>query len=76
MTKRHGLTRRQYQVAECIALAMLDKQTSAVLGIQVKTIKVNVGLIAAAWQLDRTRNLRVQIARRIWEIEELPGDEI
>lgn len=67
--KKHGLTPRQYAVAQCISRAYLDKQTAQLLGIRYKTVKVFVGEICDVWQIDRTMNLRVQIARRMWELE-------
>jgi DNA-binding NarL/FixJ family response regulator len=59
-----GLTAQQNRVAELVALGESDKQIAVHLGIAKRTANAHVLRIAATWQLDPAKNLRVQIARR------------
>lgn len=52
-------------VAALIAKGYTDKQIAAELSISSKTVGYHVGLLVLNWQLDRTRNIRVQIARYV-----------
>ena len=65
MTGVMGLTRRQERVALLIAEGWQDKQIAALLGVRPQTIRQVVMRIAIVWRLDRARNIRVQIARRV-----------
>ncbi len=58
------LTPRQQEVAELIATGRTDKQIAAALGISTRRVRQIVRAIAAAWKLERSGNVRVQIARR------------
>lgn len=62
-----ALSRRERQVAELVADGLLNKHIAAEIGISEKTVKEHVTSIAKRWQLDGGRNLRVQIAWRIFE---------
>lgn len=48
-----------------IAEGMTDKQISAALSISDKTVEYHVAQLCENWQLDRTRNIRVQITRHV-----------
>lgn len=52
-------------VAELVAEGLTDKQISGQLGIAVKTVGYHIDRICTDWDIDRSRNIRVQITRRI-----------
>lgn len=56
------LTDRQKEVAGMIADGYTDKQIQAHLGVSASTLRCHIELIVARWDLDRSRNIRVQIA--------------
>lgn len=56
------LTPRQQAIASLIADGYTDKQIAAALHIAPNTVGNNITAIAAALELDRQRNTRVQIA--------------
>jgi DNA-binding NarL/FixJ family response regulator len=57
-----SLTRHQFRVAQLIAQAATSKQIAATLGMTDGNVERHVCQIAKAWNLDRCRNIRVQIA--------------
>lgn len=59
------LTPTQARVAALVAEGCSNKAIAATLVIAETTVKVHVRRIAKRWQLDQTRNIRVQIARRV-----------
>lgn len=64
---RHdGLTERQMQVAQLVAIGFLDKQIAQQLGVEEQTVRFHVSRIAEEWGIDgEQRNIRVQITRRV-----------
>jgi DNA-binding NarL/FixJ family response regulator len=58
------MTKRD-EVAALIAEGMSDKEIAGRLGISHKTVEYHVGLLIDNWQLDRKRNVRVQITRHV-----------
>lgn len=62
------LTDRQQQVAELVADGLPDKQIARALGIDEETVGYHIGRIVKVWNLDRSRNVRVQIAHRILRV--------
>lgn len=58
---------RREQVARLIAGALLNKQIAAELRISQGQVKRIVADIVQAWQLDRDKSIRVQIANRYRE---------
>ena len=62
------LTMRQMSVAVLVSQGYTDKQIAAELEIAENTVGNHVTAIADAMQLDRQRNIRVQITRRLYQI--------
>lgn len=62
------LTKRQQEVARLVADGWADKQIATELGINEETVGYHVGRIVMAWNLDRSRNVRVQIAQRVLRV--------
>jgi len=56
------LSPRETEVARLIAAGVTDKQICARLGISHQRVSQVVSRLALLWGLDRSRNLRVQIA--------------
>lgn len=52
-------------VAELIAEGYTDKQIAGLLQLSVKTVEYHIARICLDWEIDRSRNIRVQITRRI-----------
>ena len=50
-------------VAGLVAEGLTDKQIAVRLTLSVATVRYHVGQLCEAWNLDRGRNIRVQIAR-------------
>lgn len=59
-----SLTSRQEQVARYVAIGFSDARIAAALEISEGTVSYHIGQIKAAWHLDPTRNIRVQITQR------------
>lgn len=59
------LTPRQHRVACMIAEGLTDRQMAAQLGISEDGVADFVRKIATTWNIDRSRNIRVQIAVRV-----------
>lgn len=59
-----ALSIRRRQVARLVARALLDKQIAAELRISEGQVGRIVGEIADAWNLERDKSIRVQIANR------------
>lgn len=59
---------RQMSVAVLVSQGYTDKQIAAELEIAENTVGNHVTAIAAALKLDRSRNVRVQIATRLLQI--------
>lgn len=62
-----GLTPQQLRVAQMVADGDSDKSIAETLHISERGVQYLVGRIADTWALDRTRNIRVQIANRVRE---------
>ena len=62
-----NLTTRQREVAELIADGYTDKQIMALLELSAAAVRCHVDALVAKMRLNRTRNLRVQIAGFIHE---------
>jgi DNA-binding NarL/FixJ family response regulator len=60
-----ALTPQQSRVARYVALGWTDKQISAEIGKSRARVRQLIGQIAAKLNLDRSRNLRTQIAQRL-----------
>jgi DNA-binding NarL/FixJ family response regulator len=60
-----SLTDRQREVAQLVAEGYTDKVIAAKLGTTNKTVRYHVGRIVDALQLDRSRDVRILIARRV-----------
>jgi DNA-binding NarL/FixJ family response regulator len=60
-----GLTDRQREIAELIAVGYPDKAIAAKLGISAHTVKNHVSSIVRAWKLDADMNIRTLVTRRI-----------
>lgn len=67
MTRLDKLTPRRFRVAELVALGWTDKQIAADMRISVGAVEAHVGRICKAWELDPSKNRRVQITRRFLE---------
>lgn len=65
--RRAPMSQRRQQVARLVAGALLNKQIAAELGISVGQVKRLIGEIAEAWNLERDKSVRVQIANRYKE---------
>lgn len=52
-------------VAALVAEGLTDKDIAAKLHISQKTVEYHIGRIVKDWEIDKTRNIRVQITRRI-----------
>lgn len=63
--KIDGLTARSYRVAELVAAGHTDKAIAAELQISEDGVEYHVRQIVVAWALDKNRNIRVQITRRV-----------
>lgn len=59
------LSPRETEIARLIADGFTDKQICAQLHISHQRVSHVVNKLATKWDLDRSRNLRVQIARRL-----------
>lgn len=59
------MTDQQRRVADLVADGWQDKQIAAQLGVSTQRVRQIITEIANAWQLNRARNVRVQIARRV-----------
>jgi DNA-binding NarL/FixJ family response regulator len=53
------------QVAARVADGDTDKQIATALRIEVETVRYHIRRLCAEWAIDRTRNIRVQITRRL-----------
>lgn len=60
-----SVTDRQLEVALLIAEGLTDKEIAMILVISEETVAKHVQNIMHRWNLSRTRNVRVQITRRI-----------
>ena len=60
-----GLTNRQLEVAILVAEGLTDKEIAMILMISEDTVAYHVQRIQQRWALDKTKNTRVQITRRI-----------
>lgn len=60
-----ALTFRQRQVARYVADCYTNKQIASELGISIRQVETYIAGIAARWRLDRSRNIRSQITRRV-----------
>lgn len=60
-----GLTPQQARVAMMVAAHRTDKQIAAALGIGVRTVRLHIQHIVAAWSLDPELVTRTQIAERV-----------
>lgn len=65
MTDSPALTPRQGEVAALIGSSFTNKQIAARLSISLRQVEEHVSAIAITWDLDRSKNLRVQIALRV-----------
>lgn len=63
--KTHGLTPQQFRVAELVANGLTDKEIAGRLTVSRSCIAFHVRRIALRWNLDKQRDARVQITRRI-----------
>ena len=52
-------------VAALVAEGLTDKDIAAQLHISQKTVEYHIGRIAKDWDIDKSRNIRVQITRRV-----------
>lgn len=59
------LSPRETEIAHLIASGYTDKQICAQLRISHQRVSQVVTKLASLWDLDRSRNLRVQIAMRM-----------
>lgn len=59
------LTNRQLEVAILVAEGLSDKEIAMILQITEDTVAYHVSRIQKRWQLDKGKNTRVQITRRI-----------
>ena len=57
------LSPTQRRVARMVAECATNKQIAATLGTSETAIAQHVGRIASRWKLDRSKNIRVQVAR-------------
>lgn len=62
------LTARQQQVAELVAHSCTNTQIATALRLSERQVERHVTDIATAWNLDRTKNLRVQITLCVWKV--------
>jgi len=62
------LSARERDVAQLVAAGLTNKRLAARLGLSVSRVEGIVNAIAAKWRLDRSMNLRVQIANRMREV--------
>lgn len=62
------LTMRQMSVAVLVSQGYTDKQIAAELEIAENTVGNHISAIAEVLQLNRQRNIRVQITRRLYNI--------
>lgn len=56
---------RQQLVAELIADGLADRQIAAVMGVSWQCVRRHMERIGITWELDKSRNLRTQIARHV-----------
>lgn len=61
----HGLTDRRWEVAALVTEGLTDKQIAEALGIKKRTVNTHVHAIALAWNLDASKDLRVEIVKRV-----------
>lgn len=53
------------EVARLVADGLPDKEIAGQLAISPKTVEYHIDRLCEEWQLDRTKNLRVQITRHV-----------
>lgn len=59
-----SLSPRKQRIAQMVAESATNKQIAAAVGIGERRVEDHLAGIARIWRLDRSRNLRVQIANR------------
>lgn len=59
------LTNRQLEVAILVAEGLTDKEIAMILQISEDTVAYHVRRVMLRWKLSPTKNVRVQITRRI-----------
>lgn len=62
-----ALTQRQQQVARYVALGWTDMKIAKALEVGEDTVRYHIDEIVRRWALDRSKNIRVQIAHRFLE---------
>lgn len=67
--KVHGLTERQWEIAELIGRCARAKTIAATLGISTDTVHGHTERIVIAWQLDPNLDHHSQIALRVAELK-------
>ena len=60
-----SLSRRELEVAALVGQGYTDKQIAGILGLSLPQTRRTVYAIAEKLRLDRTRNIRVQIAKHM-----------
>lgn len=55
----------RHQVAELVAEGLTDKQIGGRLNLSAKTVRYHIYRLRDDWQLDKRRNIRVQITRYV-----------
>lgn len=53
------------EVAELVAEGLTDKEIAQVLAISPKTVGYHIARLCDCWQIDKARNIRVQITRHV-----------
>lgn len=52
-------------VAQLVAEGETDKAIASRLNITVETVRYHIGCLCTEWSIDRARNIRVQITRKL-----------
>lgn len=68
MTRIHGITTREWEVAERIGDCESVKTIAGALGISVFTVHGHIDHIVLAWDLNPTKPAQSQIALRVADI--------